>query len=95
MSLSENQNKYFCLKASECIDRIKRDKYFLDIWETVSHKKPLVECSKDELLKPFQDFWEELPDDPSIRRGPFFEICDLAERYCFSVDEGDSEDFSF
>lgn len=30
-----------------------------------------------------QRFWETLPDDPSIRHGAFFRLCDFAERYCF------------
>lgn len=25
-------------------------------------------------------FWEALPDSPQIRRGPFFQLCDIAER---------------
>lgn len=25
------------------------------------------------------DFWEALPDSPSIRRPPFFQVCDIAE----------------
>jgi hypothetical protein len=27
----------------------------------------------------WQILWERLPDHHSVRRGPFFEICDLAE----------------
>lgn len=30
-----------------------------------------------------QVFWETLPDDPSIRRGAFFRLCDFAEQYVF------------
>lgn len=26
-----------------------------------------------------QDFWEALPDNKSIRRPPFFELCNIAE----------------
>ncbi|WP_407306968.1 hypothetical protein [Acinetobacter sp.] len=26
------------------------------------------------------DFWEALPDSPSIRREPFFALCNIAER---------------
>jgi hypothetical protein len=28
----------------------------------------------------WNDFWLALPDHPAIRRAPFYEICDLAER---------------
>lgn len=83
--------KQLRLKAEVVVQEIKRDQYFLDIWNTVSHAKPLSECDRAELLWPFQAFWERLPDDKSIRRGPFFTICDLAEAYCFG-DEDDGVD---
>lgn len=35
----------------------------------------------------FQHLWEELPDQPSIRAKPFFDICDIAELYCFAMAE--------
>lgn len=35
----------------------------------------------------FQYLWEELPDQPSIRRQPFFAVCDIAELYCFAMAE--------
>lgn len=28
-------------------------------------------------------FWFSLPDDPSIRHGAFFKLCDFAEQYVF------------
>ncbi len=28
----------------------------------------------------WHDFWSALPDSPAIRRDPFFDVCDLAER---------------
>lgn len=31
----------------------------------------------------WQDFWEALPEDSSIRTAPFFTVCDLAEWFCF------------
>lgn len=30
-----------------------------------------------------QTLWEFLPDDPSIRHGAFFKLCDFAEQYVF------------
>lgn len=35
----------------------------------------------------FQDFWEALPDNASIRFGAFYKICDIAEQYCFGEEE--------
>jgi hypothetical protein len=73
-------------KVEETIQAIKDHDYYQEIWERVKHKKPLEECSKAELLEPFQDFWEELPDNLSIRREPFFQVCELAEEFCFGDD---------
>ena len=42
-----------------------------------------------QLGKFYQVMWEELPDNPNIRHGAFFKICDFAEQYCFpGEDEG-------
>lgn len=74
-------------QAEHVIHEIHTNGYYIDRWRSVEHKKPLRECNKEELLKPFQDFWERLPDRASIRVHPFFAVCDLAEEYCF----GDAE----
>lgn len=42
----------------------------------------------------FQCLWEELPDQPAIRRKPFFDVCDIAELYCFALAEQGVEDAS-
>lgn len=70
-------------QVKHCISEIHREAYFVDRWLKVQHKKPLARCTKDELLEPFQDFWESLPDHAGIRRHPFYQVCDLAEEYCF------------
>lgn len=70
-------------KVQEVIKQIYAYDYFVAGWQEVKHKKPLEECSTEELLRPFQDFWSLLPDSRSCRREPFFAICDLAEEYCF------------
>jgi len=65
------------------IAEIEKAGYYLPLWETVKHKQRPEECKcSAELLKPFQLFWEALPDSKSIRRMPFWRICDLAELYC-------------
>lgn len=33
----------------------------------------------DELSEMLNNFWWYLPDSPSIRRAPFFQLCDLCE----------------
>ena len=55
--------------------------------------QPLPGLTVEELLKPFQDFWSSLPETLSIRRFPFFPVCDLAESYCFGLihDEADCD----
>lgn len=38
-------------------------------------------CSSDKLHSLWEAFWWSLPDSPSIRREPFFSICDICESY--------------
>ncbi len=73
-------------QAQACIDDIKREDYYVTRWEVCQHKKPLADCTREELLKPFQDFWELLPDSGNIRRTPFFAVCNLAEEYMMGDD---------
>lgn len=77
-------------RAAQVARHIVEEGYYIGRWDRVKHKKPIAECTKAEALRPFQDFWEALPDSPAIRQGPFFDICDLAEEYCFGTD-GDEE----
>lgn len=77
-------------RARQVADHILAEGYYIPLWNAVKHTKPISSCTKAEALRPFQDFWEALPDSPAIRRGPFFDICDLAEEYCFGTD-GDEE----
>lgn len=69
------------------IEQIYAYDYFVQLWESVKHTKPLEECTREELLQPFQRMWEALPDSSAIRREPFFAICNLAEDYCFNDDD--------
>ncbi len=79
-------------RVKECVESIQKEEYFLPIWEKVKHQKPLELCTDEELLEPFQNFWDSLPDHRGIRRYPFFKICDLAEDYMsLGSDEEDDE----
>ena len=91
MKPENNVKKLTMLKVSQCVEAINGAQYYLHIWKNVSHTKPLNECTRNELLKPFQDFWEKLPDKQEIRGYPFFLICDLAEEYLM----GDEDDQSY
>lgn len=77
-------------QAKACAVAIRAHDYFAHIWEEVEHQKPLEDCTKEELLKPFQDMWERLPDNMGIRRPPFFDICHLAEEYVFGEEDAGS-----
>lgn len=37
------------------------------------------EVDEHKIWNTWNNFWYELPDDPAIRTGPFFEICELCE----------------
>lgn len=67
------------------IDAIWRAEYYLPQWDAVRHTTALSGMVLEEMLKPFQDFWDALPDSKSVRRAPFFDVCDLAEAYCFDL----------
>ena len=73
------------------IDAIFREDYYVMKWNAVKHAKPLTGLTVEELLKPFQDFWDSLPDSGTVRRFPFFPVCDLAESYCFGLIYDDGE----
>lgn len=68
--------------AKTCADKIVEHDYYVNLWARVKHTKPIDECSVGEALKPFQDFWELLPDSIAIHRPPFSLICELAGEYC-------------
>lgn len=71
-------------KAEACVRRIADEDYYPAHWAAAQHTRPLAEIqTMDELLAPFQKFWELLPDSRDIRRGPFFDVCELAEEWCF------------
>jgi hypothetical protein len=75
--------------AKLCVEQIYAYDYFVSVWERVKHSQPLEDCSKEQLLKPFQDMWEAVPDTAHIRRVPFNLICNLAEEYVFGEDCAD------
>ena len=56
-------------------------KIFLKIVESKNStvEKILALDNADEICTFWNDFWFALPDNMSIRREPFFEVCDLAE----------------
>lgn len=68
-------------RAKHAIEMMAAYDYYLHLWDDVKHNKPLEDCTREELLMPFQLLWEALPDNTAIRRPPFFEICDLAEEF--------------
>lgn len=61
--------------------------YYTHLWEQVWRAKPapLTALTPSQGYKMFQDFWEMLPDYIGIRRGPFYTVCDLAEKYCLEL----------
>lgn len=72
-------------KVQDVIGAIFREDYYVMNWNVVKHTKPLTGLTLEEILKPFQDFWNQLPDSKAVRRAPFFDVCDLAEAYCFGL----------
>lgn len=68
--------------------------YFVDLYFLCLDSKSMTaegihesEYSDEQIINLCNDFWLALPDSPSIRRQPFFALCDIAEK-CFDEGEG-------
>lgn len=67
-------------RSLELHNKILDENYFVDLYKRVLFQCGNIEDQTDEeLIGMWNGFWEYLPDDKSIRRPPFFELCDLAE----------------
>lgn len=77
--------------------RVFAEEYHIQLWHRVlfEHRMSWVvidslEYSDKELVALCNDFWEALPDDESIRTGPFFDLCDICEAV-YDEDVGDPD----
>ena len=53
--------------------------YYINIFEYVKGKDyPELDTPRD-IINLWDDFWFALPDNKSIHRTPFYQICDIAE----------------
>lgn len=71
-------------KAVLIQERIFSEVYFTRLWEEVLirygvQKENLGTLHDRDIVRLMHYFWVALPDSKSCRRGPFFQICDLAE----------------
>ena len=73
-------------RATKLIDRFRDEGYYFPSFMALAVRRGFLpppnfgEGKTDaEIINFFNDFWFALPDDPSIRVGPFFELCDLCE----------------
>lgn len=54
----------------------------------ISSVNELRELKDPQLIGNFcQTMWEMLPDSPIIRQSGFFQLCNIAEEFCFGDDE--------
>ena len=67
-------------------DAIYKEEYYVSLYEAaLRHNNMSVasidqsEFSDQQLITMMNDFWSLLPDSPSIRREPFFALCDICE----------------
>lgn len=63
---------------AKCVHDVIMNEYYTDIADTLIKKYGEPETKKD-IVVFWQKFWEALPDSKSIRRDPFYLICDIAE----------------
>ena len=66
---------------------IFEESYFVALWQAQLAKRNMTTASivlhqddDSQLVLLCQDMWDALPDNPSIRRFPFFLLCDVAEQ---------------
>lgn len=81
MQASEIQQAVIHLQA-----RIFKEKYFVDLWLEALKENNASTATIDQreedpnkMVLLCHEFWEALPDSPSIRTGPFFDLCNIAE----------------
>lgn len=80
--MSAIQDKVIALQ-----DRIFKEEYYPSLWiKALAKHNVSVACidqheeSDRTLILTVHDFWESLPDSPVIRTGPFFDVCNIAEK---------------
>jgi len=81
-------------QAMELQDAIFAEVYYERIYLAALGKHNMSTASIDQseftdeqLVSMANTFWFALPDSPSIRREPFFQLCSIAE-HCFDGPEG-------
>ena len=65
---------------AHCIEQVILNNYYTDIANQLLEQFGEPE-TPEEIVLFWQRFWESLPDSKSIRRDPFYLICDIAENY--------------
>jgi len=73
-------------RSSALMTDIFKNRYYLQVLDHVLAKSNMTvadiglnKISDKNLVYMWNDFWETLPDTSSIRREPFFKLCDLCE----------------
>jgi hypothetical protein len=64
---------------AKVVDLVYAHDYYIHIFNAV-RKSYADRNMKTNTPYFWHDFWVDLPDTLAIRRAPFFQICDLAER---------------
>ena len=65
---------------AHCIEQVILNVYYTHIANTLLELFGRPETT-EEILLFWQRYWHSLPDSPTIRREPFYLICDIAENY--------------
>lgn len=76
-------------QMNELVKAIYAQDYYIDLFVLNMNKHSMGVCgcaefeySDAKIIDFANDFWLDLPDDPAIRTGPFWLLCDIAE-HCF------------
>lgn len=61
------------------VQEIYTNDYFINTYERAVETYELDKSSSEQICGFWNHFWYMLPDNPSIRREPFYQVCDMAE----------------
>lgn len=79
------------VESAKLAAEIVQQDYYVATFTQVASSMQITNIAstpRAELIQFWNAFWEALPDSSSIRRPPFFRVCDLAE--LIFEDDGDA-----
>lgn len=67
-------------QCKQVVNQIFEEDYYVDLWKRVSSGYDFEKLTESQWCNLLNRFWAALPDSQSIRRPPFFELCNCCEK---------------